>query len=416
VLGLAVLVGGVTGREFWRLSLVFIVTLFFSLGAGMFASSVTREARQSIARSFVIVLLIGGVPPLLWWLNGIVGSGAGVDWVLVPSPAYAYWKAFETQYWPGSGPSAYWLSVGTVFSLGLVGIVLATLILPRTWQEKYPATPAKPGPLRRAMTSRNQPVRPRFAVSHLNPMYWLATRDVSPRRMALRILVILLPLWLVFYVASYLINSRAETPFIICMFFAYGLHQIIKVFIATEASRRINEDRRSGALELLLVTPLPVRLILEGQMQALRRHFRKPMAVLVLLNLALCFLVVTNNKGLSIRGEDLVIFLELFLGGIIMLVLDFYTLGWVGMWRGLNSTKHHRAVVGTVLRVMGIPWGFVFLLVFMRIGFRGPEGVMITFGIWFLTGAVVDVIVGVVARQRLHALFRWTAAGRFRRG
>jgi hypothetical protein len=247
-------------------------------------------------------------------------------------------------------------------------------------------------------------------------MYWLATRDVSPRRMALRILVILLPLWLVFYVASYLINSRAETPFIICMFFAYGLHQIIKVFIATEASRRINEDRRSGALELLLVTPLPVRLILEGQMQALRRHFRKPMAVLVLLNLALCFLVVTNNKGLSIRGEDLVIFLELFLGGIIMLVLDFYTLGWVGMWRGLNSTKHHRAVVGTVLRVMGIPWGFVFLLVFMRIGFRGPEGVMITFGIWFLTGAVVDVIVGVVARQRLHALFRWTAAGRFRRG
>src|SRR5579863_4072024 len=39
ILGLTLLLGGVTGEEFWRLSLVFIVTLFFSLSLGMAISA-----------------------------------------------------------------------------------------------------------------------------------------------------------------------------------------------------------------------------------------------------------------------------------------------------------------------------------------------------------------------------------------
>jgi ABC-type transport system involved in multi-copper enzyme maturation permease subunit len=416
VLGLAMLVGGVTWPEFCRLQLVFITTLFFSLGVGMFVSSISRDARQAIMRALLIVLIFGGVLPLVWWLYRLSGMTKNLDWILIPSPAYGYMKAFESRYNYVDGPGAYWGSLGTVFGLGLLGIVLATFILPRTWQDKGTVVPKRKRKERRLERRRGVSDGQRLRWLGWNPMFWLAARDSVSHRIAVKALLLLVPLWALFYAACYWVNPRAEVPFIICMFFAYGLHLIIKALIAAEASRRINEDRQSGALELLLVTPLPVRAILSGQMQALRHHFKGPVAVLLLLNFALCWLVVSNPKPLDINGRDVAIFLELFAGGAVMLVLDFYTLGWVGMWRGLNATKHHRAVVGAVLRVMGIPWIFVFLLVFMRIGFRGPEGVIITFAIWFLTGAVVDVIVGVVARQRLHALFRWTAASRFRRG
>jgi hypothetical protein len=367
-------------------------------------------------RTFLIVLIFGGVLPMLWWLHGMKWQNSKLDWILIPSPAYGYMKAFESRYNYVDGPIAYWGSLGTVFGLGLLGIVLATFILPRTWQDKGTVVPKQKRRERQSSRPRGVSDGQRLRWLGWNPMFWLASRDSVSHRIAVKALLLLVPLWALFYVACYWVNSRAEVPFITCMFFAYGLHQLIKVMIAAEAGRRVNEDRQSGALELLLVTPLPVRTILSGQMQALRHHFKGPVAILLLLNLALCWLVVSDPKPLDINGRDLGIFLELFAGGAVMLVVDFYALGWVGMWRGLNATKHHRAVVGTMLRVMGIPWLFVFMFVFMRIGFRSPEGVMAAFAIWFLTGVVVDVIVGVVARQRLHALFRWTAAGRFRKG
>jgi len=49
------------------------------------------------------------------------------------------------------------------------------------------------------------------------------------------------------------------------------VHGLFKVCIASEASYRLVEDRRSGALELSLSTSLGVRDILHGQ---LTREFR----------------------------------------------------------------------------------------------------------------------------------------------
>ena len=55
------------------------------------------------------------------------------------------------------------------------------------------------------------------------------------------------------------------------MFLAFVMHLLLKVFVATEASRRLNEDRRSGALELLLVSPLSISQIISAQTAALRQ-------------------------------------------------------------------------------------------------------------------------------------------------
>src|SRR2546423_9079088 len=46
-LAIPILVGGVPGGEFWRLVLVLINTLFFSLCAGLFVSAISRDEQKA---------------------------------------------------------------------------------------------------------------------------------------------------------------------------------------------------------------------------------------------------------------------------------------------------------------------------------------------------------------------------------
>src|SRR6185503_12747022 len=68
---------------------------------------------------------------------------------------------------------------------------------------------------------------------------------------------------------------------------AFWLHCIIKIWLALEACRRFVEDRRSGALELILSTPVTPDDILHGQWRALLRQFGVPILVVLLINAVL---------------------------------------------------------------------------------------------------------------------------------
>ena len=94
--------------------------------------------------------------------------------------------------------------------------------------------------------------------------------------------------------------------------------------------------------------------------------------------------------------------------------MDFHSLGWVGMWRGLNAAKHSRAVVGTLLRVLGPNWLAIFLLIFIRPSFRHESDVAVMFALWFVLGGAVDLVARVVARENLRTDFRRLVAHRYR--
>ena len=173
----------------------------------------------------------------------------------------------------------------------------------------------------------------------------------------------------------------------------------------------MNQDRQSGALELLLVTPVPVATIVEGQMKALRRNFRVPLVLLGLMNLGL-WLALASQMSHGSGPEDSFL-TEIIFGGVVILILDFHALCWVGMWRGLTATRHARAVLGTFLRVMGIPWLAIFFIIFLRPFSGGPGSVSFVITLWFAFGAMVDVATAAAARQKLHREFRRAAAGRY---
>jgi hypothetical protein len=286
-------------------------------------------------------------------------------------------------------------------------LILAIVLLPRRWQDKAEAVHAPEQPANRRRLGRLI----RAPLLDGNPFYWLASRAGATRSWFVPPIVIMILLWATFYLGSF--NKRAsDQAFAGAIFTSYGLHVLLKCFIAMRAVRRLSEDRSSGALELLLVTPLQPRDILAGQERALRRVFRAPRAWLVLLNVALIILI-HNSAALNMGTSDQRIFTGIFLGGILGLFADSFALSWIGMEMGLRGKRQHRAVLATLGRVLLPNWQCAFLLVFVAnsgvpISETGWENVITT---WFLLGFGIDLVLGLRARSKLMRRFREIASG-----
>ncbi|HMJ64637.1 MAG TPA: hypothetical protein VK615_04735, partial [Candidatus Binatia bacterium] len=177
-------------------------------------------------------------------------------------------------------------------------------------------------------------------------------------------------------------------------------HQLFKYMVASESSRCFSEDRRNGTMELLLVSPLAPAAIIRGQRAALASLFRAPAWILVGLNM---FLILAH-KLTAPFGPQFETWTMVLAGGMVLVLADYYGLTWTGMWLGLRSRKHHRAVLATLLRVMLPSWAVAFLL-FAGLG-RGRlnfEEMLIS---WMFLGAAVSLMVGQFAQMELRAHFR----------
>jgi hypothetical protein len=413
VLGLTVLMGGVTGGEFGRLAAVLISTLFLSLSVGMFASAVLRETRQAMSAALFIMVGLTGLLPALWWMQRIFTTKPMAEWFcLWPSPAFAYRAAFDVVYGTSTGAAGFWASLSTILFVAAGALVAASAILPRIWQEKAAASPAKSQAERadaRADAISWQ-TDSRRAALRANPFYWAARHD-QPSRSALWLaLGAVLLVWALALVGTFA-SSRAaqDIALTVWIFSAYGAHVVFKLFVAVEATRRLSEDRSSGVLELLLVTPLPERAIWQGQARALRDRFHWPKLLLALMNLGMVLAInAPHLPGLGSKTETLLSWM--LLGGIALLYLDADVMGWVGMWTALRAKRPYRAVLGTVGRVLFPPWLAVFLFVFWEEVGRGPDPDT-AIVLWFLLSFATAVMAGVWAKRDLHAHFRRRAAG-----
>jgi len=410
ILGLPLMMGGVSGAEFWRMILVLLITLFFSLALGMFVSSASHEAKHAISSAFLLMLLLAGVLPAVWWLQSVLFKTPLLDPLLFPSPGFAFLKAFDANYQTRSGSSEFWSSLATIGTLGIGCVAGATIILPRSWSDGKAFTLKRKLPLSNRLSAGSKSPHPAVPLVG-NPYHWLAARDKSASKIARVLFRCVIPLWLLFLAAS-LISSKPVPGFVVCICITFGLHLTLKVLIASEATRRVCEDGQSGALELILVTPLPVGAIVDGHRAALKDLFEAPAAVLVSINIVMTVAVVVFGKQLDMHGDDAAIFCELFLGGILMLALDFRALSSAGMWNGLNNQRHHRAVLKTIGKVLAIPWAALFFLIFLERGFRSPVQAAFTFAIWFGVGAIVDTTARSSSRRRLEKEFRSAASRR----
>jgi ABC-type transport system involved in cytochrome c biogenesis permease component len=230
----------------------------------------------------------------------------------------------------------------------------------------------------------------------VNPYLWRVARSGQKRTLVWSILVVLAVLWALWVSPNYLEPG-------VDLFLLIPAGFVLKAWMAAEASRTFSEDRRSGALELLLSTPFGAGDIVRGQLAALWRQFGPP--VIAVLLAYLIFLIAGTRPPRMADDPTNWLMFHLVLGGF--LVGDMIALSWVGMWLGLINRKPNRAALLAFTRIVLLPpLLFVGLMSLWALGSgntgdSGPPALL-----WIFLGVVVDLHFGLEARARLHAEFR----------
>jgi len=362
---------------------VLTVTMYLSLAIGMLVSAASREGRQAIPRTFGAITLLAGVLPLLWELQSL--GGGHLDFLLWPSPVYAYIKGFDDSYLTRYGAQEFWTALATLFSLASGCIITASIHLPRSWQKDSAADPNMERPHFHFFSET--PRRRRPPLADKNPFFWLALGD----RFGTWILALLGLLWAVMMALSAVLPQDMGVQ--LGMMVAFGLHLAAKVLIASESGRRFHQDRQSGALEVLLATPLPARDIVAGQREALWKQIQPALWLIPMVNVLTLwvFLFMSTSDSGGFGLEEFISVLEVFLGGVVMLWLDASALIWLGMWRGLKAKKYPRSVLANLAQVLLPPWLAIFFLAFVLVGSASEVDVIILLAFWFGLGAVIDI-------------------------
>jgi ABC-type transport system involved in multi-copper enzyme maturation permease subunit len=431
VMGVPLLLGGVAPAEFWRVVLVCGNNLFLSLTIGLLCSALCKDERKSIGLTLlVVILLTGGWPGLVALLVYAFDSSNPLRDFLrehpfalfSPSPAFACVCAFDEPYKDMLKRSQFnWFYVSLAFTnlVGWGALALTTIVLPRVWQDKAASRQA----LRRRerwklWTHGPSDVRAAFRrrLLSINPFYWLASRD--------RFKVGLVWLWMGAGAALWmfgLIKARRdwldETVYVWTALLA---HSFFKCWLAMEASRRLGADRRSGALELLLSTPLSVNEILRGQWLALLRQFGAAVALVCAVDFLFLGLGMKHVYSEDGRG----VWVALCLAGISIFVFDLITLALVAMWGSLRSLRSNQAGAGitAIVRVCIVPWflfgafgAFMAVLeeVFRIHPFSSSSSTpYILLGVWFLISVANDVLLATWSLNNLRTRFRTVAMER----
>src|SRR2546427_986295 len=135
VLAIPLLLGGVSVDELWRMALVLANALFFSLAAGIFISTMSKNPRKAMFATLLLILLIhGGLPALGAWITYRYYNGGALSTFLLPSAGYAYSLAFDAGF--KSRPGEYLESMLVIHGLGWVLLALASVIVRNSWQDK----------------------------------------------------------------------------------------------------------------------------------------------------------------------------------------------------------------------------------------------------------------------------------------
>lgn len=416
VLAIPLLMGGVAGAEFGRLALVLMNTLFFSLSAGMLASAMCRNLRAAILTTFLLIMLVTAGSPalglLLLWLED--WRGRYQELFLVPSPVFSFISGVDVFFARGGG-KGYYVSLGIVHGLAWLFLALASLIAPRSWQD-HPTTAA--GARRREAVRSGFEGDPetrhafRTRLLNQNAFYWLATRPRS------RAFWAWMPLFLAAVAWSWGMYEFGRDWFNPGVYLATGLllSVTMKGYIGAEAGRRLIEDRKIGALELLLSTPLTVRQILHGQYLALRRQFQFPVLVMLFIDLWMVLAGLSNSDLNREQGREFWVWM--WAAGIVVFLADVTALYWLGMWTGLAAKNPKHAFGSTVVPILALPWiglGVVMTVIEllpyeMRRPFRWDGFPLL---LWIGFSLMVDVLFGLAARGKLLQEFRVIAAQRY---
>ncbi len=415
ILFIPLLMGGVGWAEVTRILVVLMASMLLSLAVAMFWSTIALEAQTAVLASAVCMILITFLPWLEPFLEALLtqrmGSMIGPPQI---SPMTSMVFAFEANYRvrggsvvPGhSGVLLYWGSVVLIAGLSAVLLAISGWILPWLWRRNEAE-----GRVRMSVPGKRRPGLRAMAGAGLSAMRGRAHLEwMFQRRLGESVWLRLvrgagLCFFLIMLVTS-VTTRHWEEGFSAAFCTAYALHLVTRIQLAVSATGSLVEDRRSGALETLLVTPVTNGDVVDAHHRALKRAFRRPLWLLLGMNGALQLCVLMFPAQLRMDHGAGAIFTVGFIGGALVTLSDFTALRWLCLRESLRSATPLKAAGTSLVRLNGVAWAALGVAIPIALGFNDEEVVAAIFSLWILLCLFVNSVSCRCSRRWLQAGLR----------
>jgi hypothetical protein len=329
VIGLCVLLGGVSGFVFVQGVLAIVAVAWLSLMVGLEQSCRNQGEHEAFSFGLRRLLLLNLLP--------LVSPASLVLSVFVRSGLF--------------GKGYFWMTLGGAVFVGLQHWSRAKEALAKNWQEP----PPEEGPVH---TGQHAPVMPR-AMGHLQkpprlcgntpPAYWLFARYGDTRQVTPRAIGVLFAA-----TAAFVILVVGDTDLIKVMYpLVMGAGRLVQMLaMAKIAPQSFAEIARPGALEILQTTPITLKQIVRAAADFLLIHFRRGLLPMLGLD-ALVLLVVVLRR--TTVDDSVWSFARLLLAQNSLLLSGLCAMGVTGIWLGLKQRSLARASVSAFFYFLFVP-------------------------------------------------------------
>lgn len=362
VFGICVLLGGVSGGEFMRLSLALAHCLTIAIFIGIFVSSNTRG---TLGAMFLTIVILG--------LICIVSAPLSVFRIFNPLGPLMTISDFDYR----TSPGLFWISLlitqAAVFTL----LWLYGRRFTQRWRrdQEFELPVAAYSPLSTtatpstAFTAQDHPAPAHYDVFSTpkwfigNPIEWLTLREMSMHSGGI-----------VWTIGALVCAGFAFTP--ISLFYSFLFSAGLVIFLCIASARTFAVARQSNSMELLITTPLGIEGMIEGHMAALKKMFFVPSLIMVITFAVYLALRHPDTGPMDPAGWEWYVLAGF---GVLLLATP-----WIGMWMGLRCKTPARAILSTLLLVLILP----------------------RFGGCIMIDPFYFVIIWIIARRQVYSNFR----------
>lgn len=360
ILVLSVPAGGVTGLEILRVGAVLLNLLVWSAAVGVAVSAFSQDPRRAFVATAGLIALLALGPLGAAHVLAFIGKPTASDWLAATSPVYGFFAAEDVPFRTRS--LFYWVSLASGQGVAWIGLALASWQAPRAWQDRKTASERRAAPRR----SPSAAERLRWARRlDRHPVYWLRSRQMRRTR-----------LWLwagaavaVLVTAVLLADNALAAPAIqaVAMGFGLLLSWGIKIGVTVQVTQGFAAIRHGEAAELLLVTPLSNKELVQGHHRALWHLWLGPLLLVAAILVTPTVLWLFGDAAMPTpRAATTGVFLfgiagwGMGLWNLLTLAFDVEALFWMGAWFAARTGKANSAAVKTLVLVQLVPSLFCF--------------------------------------------------------
>ena len=444
VLALPLMMGGTNLHELVRVTGTLVVALLFSMTVGLAVSSFMRRSWGSFGVSGFIMLAFALLLPACSFLvRSYFRQAQLAHWIELPSPSYAMYMTYRSAFGLTGNHLGYSLAI--LIFLSLAAVLAAAFTTPQVWKDRPPARRlAVLLGLFRSLKfgSERFRLRLRRRLLQRNPIFWLSRRERVSSGMLLLLLFMIgaLAAWVGREDWSVIgPGANDDIPRLAWFASAAIAHGLIALRLAVIAAERFGDDRRSGALELILSTPISIKTVLSGHWMGLRRAFAGPaLLAFGFQTMALCYLLLNElpedvrafrqivaDVFWHLRGFPLQIanwefhFITLVILSLFPLfLLDWTAIAWLSTWRSLRMKHSIFAPISTLI-ILHVPppiaFGFIaaHLQKYRLLPDHDFSETLVLFAVAAGLTASLHLLCILWSRRQLYKHFRTAATDRY---